>query len=141
MGLFSGGNSRSTSEVVTDSSGIQAGGDAARIDRSTIADNVVSAGGHSTLNYTPTDYGAIQAATDIIGKQLDMQRELNLKAVDAQRQYQALALNDIAAARTAATSDAEKARQADGGRSDKIITIALGVVGVIGAVVAFKGMK
>lgn len=141
MGLFSGGNSSSSYKVVTDSSGIQAGGDATRVDRSTIADNVISAGGTSTVNYTPTDFGAIQSASEIISKQLDVQRDLNLKAVDAQRQFQALAIGDIAAARTAATEDAAKARQADGGRSDRLITTALIVVGVIGTGLVLRGMK
>lgn len=191
MGLFSGGNSRSTSE--TDASGYQAGGSVQRLQDSAIdnsfvdesrvinstaltdnskvsTDNSYTDSSTTSTDISLTDQSSTQtasgsgsisaagavtiystdaaiakdslaAATNIITAQLQGQQDYNRLAIGAQQEFQSLAMGDLNASRAVMLADADRARQADGGKSEKIILYALGAVAVLGLGFAWAGRK
>lgn len=193
MGLFSGGNSRSTSE--TDASGYQAGGSVQRLQDSAIdnsfvdessvmnttaltdnskvstqTDNSYTDSSTTSTEISLTDQSSTQnasgagsisaagavtiystdaaiakdslaAATNIITAQLQGQQDYNRLAIRAQQEFQSLAMGDLNASRAVMLADADRARQADGGKSEKIILYALGAVAVLGLGFAWAGRR
>lgn len=84
---------------------------------------------------------AFTAAENIISAQLLGQRQYNELAMGAQREFQALAMGDLNASRSVMLADAERARQTDGGKSEKIILYALAAVAALGIAFAWAGAK
>lgn len=103
----------------------------------------ISAAGAVTIYSTDASItkNALDTAANIIGAQLQGQQDYNRLAVGAQQEFQALAMGDLNASRSVMLADADRARQADGGKSEKIILYALGAVALLGVAFAWAGAK